>query len=238
MSDALLEVHNLKVAYGGIRALRGVDFHVATGELVALIGSNGAGKTTTLRTLSGLLPAASGQIRYSGVNLHGIEAYERASMGMALVPEGRGIFARMTVLENLQMGAYNRTDDHEISSDIKRMFDLFPRLSERRGQLAGTLSGGEQQMVAMARALMSRPRLLMLDEPSMGLAPLMVQKIFATIRDIAALGMSILLVEQNATLALKIAQRGYVMEGGAIILSGNASELLGSDAVRRAYLGG
>ncbi|MGA7750161.1 MAG: ABC transporter ATP-binding protein [Gallionella sp.] len=234
----MLEVRDLQVAYGGIHALKGIDLHVAQGELVALIGSNGAGKTTTLKTLAGLLHPASGQIHYDGKNLKSIAVHQRAAMGIALVPEGRGVFARMTVAENLLMGAYSRSDKNEIASDLARMYELFPRLAERKDQLAGTLSGGEQQMVAMARALMSRPRLLMLDEPSMGLAPLMVQKIFETIRDIAALGMSILLVEQNARLALQVAQRGYVMESGVITLSGAASELLGSDAVQRAYLGG
>lgn len=233
----LLEVENLKVAYGGIHAVKGISLEIAPGELVALIGSNGAGKTTTLKTLAGLLHPVSGQIRYDGKNLHNVAAHQRVSMGIALVPEGRGVFACLTVAENLQMGAYSRSDQHEIAADLVRMYELFPRLAERRDQLAGTLSGGEQQMVAMARALMSDPRLLMLDEPSMGLAPPMVQKIFGTIRDIAALGMSILLVEQNARLALQVAQRGYVMEGGAIALAGASGELLGSEAVRRAYLG-
>ena len=237
MSSTLLDVRGLKVAYGGIHAIKGVDLHVEQGELVALIGSNGAGKTTTLKTLAGLLHPTTGQIHYEGKSLKNIAAHLRTAMGIALVPEGRGVFARMTLEENLLMGAYIRSDKHEIVSDLERMYGLFPRLAERKEQLAGTLSGGEQQMVAMARALMSRPRLLMLDEPSMGLAPLMVQKIFETIRDIAALGMGILLVEQNARLALKVAQRGYVMESGAISLSGAAGELLGSDAVQRAYLG-
>jgi branched-chain amino acid transport system ATP-binding protein len=234
----LLSVKNLKVSYGGIHALKGIDIHVAQGELVALIGSNGAGKTTTLKTLAGLLTPADGQIHYDGKSLKNIPAHQRAAMGIALVPEGRGVFARMTVAENLLMGAYSRSAKNEIATDLARMYELFPRLGERKDQLAGTLSGGEQQMVAMARALMSRPRLLMLDEPSMGLAPLMVQKIFETIRDVAALGMSILLVEQNAKLALEVAQRGYVMESGTITLSGAAGELLGSDAVQRTYLGG
>ncbi len=233
----LLSVKTLTVAYGGIQAVKGIDLHIAPGELVALIGSNGAGKTTTLKTLAGLLHPASGQIHYAGKSLHNVAAHQRVTMGISLVPEGRGVFARLTVKENLQMGAYTRTAPHEISADLARMFELFPRLAERKDQLAGTLSGGEQQMVAMARALMSRPRLLMLDEPSMGLAPLMVQKIFETIRNISALGMSILLVEQNAKLALEVAQRGYVMESGKITLSGAASELLGSDTVQRAYLG-
>jgi len=237
MNSPLLEIRDLHVAYGGIQALKGINIHVAQGELVALIGSNGAGKTTTLKTLAGLLQPSSGRIEYDGRNLKNFAAHQRAVMGIALVPEGRGVFARMTVAENLLMGAYSRSDKNEITADLDRMYGLFPRLAERREQLAGTLSGGEQQMVAMARALMSRPRLLMLDEPSMGLAPLMVQKIFETIRDIAALGMSILLVEQNAKLALQVAQRGYVMESGAISLSGEAKELLGSEAVQRAYLG-
>ncbi len=234
----LLEIHGLQVAYSGIHAVKGVDFHVAPGELVALIGSNGAGKTTTLKTLAGLLSPASGQVIFDGKNLAKAAAHQRVAMGMALVPEGRGVFARLSVAENLLMGAYCRSNQTEISDDLARMYDLFPRLVERRDQLAGTLSGGEQQMLAMARALMSRPRLLMLDEPSMGLAPLMVKKIFATIQDVAAQGMSILLVEQNARLALQVAARGYVMEGGAITLSGESSDLLGSDAVQRAYLGG
>ena len=233
----LLEVENLHVAYGGIQAVKGINLHIAPGELVALIGSNGAGKTTTLKTLVGLMQPSNGQIQYDGNSLKNIATHQRVAMGIALVPEGRGVFARMSVLENLQMGAYSRSDSSENTADLARMYELFPRLAERKGQLAGTLSGGEQQMVAMARALMSRPRLLMLDEPSMGLAPLMVQKIFETISDIAALGMSILLVEQNARLALQVAQRGYVMESGAITLSGAAHVLLGSDAVQRAYLG-
>jgi len=232
MASCLLDVRDLKVAYGGINAIKGIDLYVAEGELVALIGSNGAGKTTTLKTLSGLLHPANGQIHYDGKNLKNIAAHKRAAMGIALVPEGRGVFAHMTVTENLLMGAYSRSDKNEITADLERMYGLFPRLAERKDQLAGTLSGGEQQMVAMARALMSRPRLLMLDEPSMGLAPLMVQKIFETIQNIAELGMSILLVEQNARLALQVARRGYVMETGTISLSGNAGE-----PVQRAYLG-
>lgn len=238
MNNPLLEVRNLQVAYGGIHAVKGIDLHIGPGELVALIGSNGAGKTTTLKTLAGLLHPSGGQIQYDGNSLNDVASHRRVAMGIALVPEGRGVFARLTVEENLLMGAYSRNDRHEIATDLERMYALFPRLAERKDQLAGTLSGGEQQMVAMARALMSRPRLLMLDEPSMGLAPLIVQKIFETIRDIAALGMSILLVEQNARLALQAANRGYVMESGLVTLSGASSELLGSDAVQRAYLGG
>jgi branched-chain amino acid transport system ATP-binding protein len=237
MSSRLLDIHDLKVAYGGIQAIKGIDLQVANGELVALIGSNGAGKTTMLKTLAGLLHPVGGQIRYQDEDLRQVAAHRRAALGIALVPEGRGLFARMTLEENLLMGGYSHGGDGGIAADLERMYGLFPRLAERKDQLAGTLSGGEQQMVAMARALMSRPRLLMLDEPSMGLAPLMVQKIFDTIRQIAALGMSILLVEQNARLALQVAQRGYVMESGAITLSGTAGELLGSDAVQRAYLG-
>jgi branched-chain amino acid transport system ATP-binding protein len=232
----LLEVEHLKVNYGGIHALKGIDLHIAPGELVALIGSNGAGKSTTLKALAGLQHCTAGKLHYDGHSLHHMPAHQRVSAGMALVPEGRGIFARLSVAENLQMGAYTRNDD-EIAADLDRMYTLFPRLAERRAQLAGTLSGGEQQMVAMARALMSRPKLLMLDEPSMGLAPMMVAKIFETIRDISKQGVSILLVEQNAKLALEAAQRGYVLEGGAITLAGEAGELLGSDAVQRAYLG-
>mgnify|MGYP003394351860 CR=1 FL=1 len=232
----LLEVEHLKVNYGGIHALKGIDLHIAPGELVALIGSNGAGKSTTLKALAGLQHCTAGKLHYDGHSLHHMPAHQRVSAGMALVPEGRGIFARLSVAENLQMGAYTRNDD-EIAADLDRMYTLFPRLAERRAQLAGTLSGGEQQMVAMARALMSRPKLLMLDEPSMGLAPMMVAKIFETISDISKQGVSILLVEQNAKLALEAAQRGYVLEGGAITLAGEAGELLGSDAVQRAYLG-
>ena len=233
----MLTVKNLKVSYGGIHALKGIDLQVAQGELVALIGSNGAGKTTLLKTLAGLLHSSSGKIHYAGESLQHFAAHQRVSKGMALVPEGRGVFARLTVQENLQMGAYSRNNQTEIAADLARMLELFPRLAERKNQLAGTLSGGEQQMVAMARALMSRPKLLMLDEPSMGLAPMMVAKIFDTIRDISTQGVTVLLVEQNAKLALQAAQRGYVLESGMITLTGAASELLGSDAVQRAYLG-
>ncbi len=236
-TTTLLEVENLKVSYGGIQALKGISLTIAAGELVALIGSNGAGKTTTLKTLAGLLNTVSGKIHYQEKTLLSLPAHQRVMSGIALVPEGRGIFARLTVEENLLMGAYIRSDKTAIAADLEQQYVLFPRLAERRTQLAGTLSGGEQQMVAMARALMSRPTLLMLDEPSMGLAPLMVEKIFETIRNISAQGVTILLVEQNAKLALEAAQRGYVLESGAITLSGAASELLGSDAVQRAYLG-
>ncbi len=235
---SLLAVENLRVAYNGIQALKGVSLEVAPGELVALIGSNGAGKTTTLKALAGLLHSTAGRIQYDGQPLQRVPAHLRVKYGLALVPEGRGVFARLTVAENLQMGAYTRTDTAQIAADLGRMYTLFPRLAERSTQLAGTLSGGEQQMVAMARALMCKPRLLMLDEPSMGLAPMMVAKIFETIRDISAQGVAILLVEQNARLALEVAQRGYVLESGRIRLSGSAAELLGSDEVKRAYLGG
>jgi branched-chain amino acid transport system ATP-binding protein len=237
MTDPLLQIRDLHVGYGGIRAVKGIHLDIAPGELVALIGSNGAGKTTTLKTLAGLLKPNSGEIRYDGNSLNGVAAHQRVSMGLALVPEGRGIFAHLSVSENLLMGAYSRGNSDEIAADLTRMYALFPRLHERKQQLAGTLSGGEQQMVAMARALMSRPRLLMLDEPSMGLAPLMVKKIFQTVRDISAQGMSILLVEQNAKLALQVASRGYVMESGTVTLSGTSKELLGSATVQRAYLG-
>jgi branched-chain amino acid transport system ATP-binding protein len=238
MTEAILKIRDLHVGYGGIRAVKGIRLDIAPGELVALIGSNGAGKTTTLKTLAGLLSASSGDIHYDGKDLRSIAAHQRVALGIALVPEGRGIFARLSITENLLMGAYCRNDNREIAADLARMFELFPRLHERKDQLAGTLSGGEQQMVAMARALMSHPRLLMLDEPSMGLAPLMVKKIFQTISEISAQGMSILLVEQNAKLALQVASRGYVMESGTITLAGTSEELLGSDAVQRAYLGG
>ncbi len=236
--SALLQVNDLKVSYGGIQALKGISLEVGEGELVALIGSNGAGKTTALKTLAGLLHPVSGSIHYRDSDLARVPAHQRVCDGLALVPEGRGVFARLTVAENLQMGAYTRRDTAEIAADLDRMYTIFPRLAERREQLAGTLSGGEQQMVAMARALMSRPKLLMLDEPSMGLAPLMVAKIFETVRDIASQGVSILLVEQNAKLALQVAQRGYVLESGKITLADAATTLLGSDEVRRAYLGG
>jgi branched-chain amino acid transport system ATP-binding protein len=236
--SALLHVQDLKVSYGGIQALKGISLEVGAGELVALIGSNGAGKTTALKTLAGLLHPTEGSIHYQGDDLARVPAHQRVRDGLALVPEGRGVFARLTVAENLHMGAYTRHDTADITADLERMYATFPRLAERRQQLAGTLSGGEQQLVAMARALMSRPKLLMLDEPSMGLAPLMVAKIFETVRDIAAQGVSILLVEQNARLALQVAQRGYVLESGKITLADQAATLLGSAEVRRAYLGG
>ena len=236
-SRSLLQVRDLKVAYGGIQALKGINLDVAPGELVALIGSNGAGKTTTLKALAGLLQPSAGKINYRGISLQHLAAHQLIQEGLVLVPEGRGVFARLTVKENLQMGAYCRNDKSSIAQDMQHIYGLFPRLAERQMQLAGTLSGGEQQMMALGRALMSRPKLLMLDEPSMGLAPMMVVKIFETIRNICAQGVSILLVEQNAKLALEVAHRGYVLESGLITLSDSAANLLGSAVVRRAYLG-
>jgi branched-chain amino acid transport system ATP-binding protein len=233
----LLEVKNLKVAYGGIVAVQGIDLHVDTGELVALIGANGAGKTTTLKALAGMLRPTGGSVRYDGTSITHEPSHRLVHRGIALVPEGRGVFARLTVEENLAMGAYIRDDRAEVRTDLDRIYMLFPRLKERRAQTAGTLSGGEQQMVAIGRAMMSRPKLMLLDEPSMGLAPLMVQKIFEVVRSIADQGVTILLVEQNARLALQAASRGYVMESGAITLTDSASALLESEQVRQAYLG-
>jgi len=235
-SNALLQVSGLQVAYGGIQAVKGVDFAVHTGELVCLIGSNGAGKTSTMKAITGSLPC-SGDIQYQGRNIRGQGAWDLVRQGLAMVPEGRGVFTRMSVLENLRMGAYVRDDKPGIGADIDKMFAVFPRLKERRHQLAGTLSGGEQQMLAVGRALMSRPQLLLLDEPSMGLSPLMVDKIFEVVRDVAAKGVTVLLVEQNASRALAICHRGYVMESGLITLTGDANTLLHDPAVRAAYLG-
>ena len=233
----LLEVSGLRVSYGGINAVKGIDISVKGGEMVALIGANGAGKTTTLKALTGLLHPTAGGVRYNGADVVNVPAYQRVKMGIALVPEGRGIFPRLTVEENLDMGAYCRDDAAAIRTDRDRVYALFPRLAERRRQTGGTLSGGEQQMLAIGRAMMSRPRLLLLDEPSMGLAPMMVQKIFETIRAIATDGVTILLVEQNAKLALEICQRGYVMESGEITLHDNTRALLANSRVRSAYLG-
>ena len=233
----MLEVCGLKVRYGGINAVKGIDFTVDTGEMVTLIGANGAGKTTTLRALTGLARPAAGRVRYNGADITALASHQLVRRGIALVPEGRGIFPRMTVAENLALGAYSRSDVSAIDADRDRIFQLFARLAERRGQAAGTLSGGEQQMLAIGRAMMSRPRLLLLDEPSMGLAPLMVHKIFETIREIAAGGVTILLVEQNAKLALETCDRGYVMESGEISLHDSAAALLANAQVRRAYLG-
>jgi branched-chain amino acid transport system ATP-binding protein len=234
---SLLEVQGLAVHYGGIRAVKGIDLQVEEGEVVCLIGANGAGKTTTLRALAGLLPAAAGSVRYAGSAVTDLPVHARARIGISLVPEGRGVFPRLTVAENLDMGAYSRRDRAGIRSDLEHVYGLFPRLYERRAQTGGTLSGGEQQMLSLGRALMSRPRLLLLDEPSMGLAPLAVQKIFETIRLIAAQGMTLLLVEQNARLALESSRRGYVLEGGCIVHQDDAAALLASPKVRAAYLG-
>ncbi len=232
----MLEVESLHVYYGEIHALKGVTLSVAKGEIVTILGSNGAGKTTTLRTLSGLLPARAGNVRLEGETLLGVPAHEVVLRGVAHVPEGRRIFNRLTVFENLEMGAYARTDAG-IEQDLERVFTLFPRLRERRAQVAGTLSGGEQQMLAIARALMAAPRILLLDEPSMGLAPILVEQIFETIQGINRQGTTILLVEQNAAMALSIAHRGYVLETGTIVLSGTAADLQENPEVRRAYLG-
>jgi branched-chain amino acid transport system ATP-binding protein len=232
----LLEVKALEVAYGGIKAVKGIDLQVRDGELVTLIGANGAGKTTTLKALAGLLRPSSGRVQYDGADITGLPAHKLVKFGLALVPEGRGVFGRLSIAENLAMGAYARRD-RNVPRDYERAYGLFPRLAERRQQLAGTLSGGEQQMLAIARALMSRPKLLLLDEPSMGLAPLMVQKIFETIKMVAAEGVTLLLVEQNAKLALELCSRGYVMESGLIVLAGDAGALLVNPQVRHAYLG-
>jgi branched-chain amino acid transport system ATP-binding protein len=233
----LLEVRALKVAYGGINAVKGIDLDVRAGEMITLIGANGAGKTTTLRALARLVHPAGGSVRYNGVDILALPSFRLVELGMALVPEGRGIFGQLTVAENLAMGAYRRSDAPAVRADLEHVYSLFPRLGQRRRQTAGTLSGGEQQMLAIGLALMCRPRLLLLDEPSMGLAPLMVQKIFETIRAVAAEGVTILLVEQNAKLALEICHRGYVMESGEITLHDDAAVLLADPRVRHAYLG-
>ena len=236
-TKTLLKVSGLKVAYGGIQAVKGIDFEVHEGELVSLIGSNGAGKTTTMKAITGTLPINEGDIEYMGKSIKGKGAWDMVQDGLAMVPEGRGVFMRMTITENLQMGAYIRDDKAEIANDLEKMFTIFPRLKERRNQLAGTMSGGEQQMLAMGRGLMSRPKVLLLDEPSMGLSPLMVDKIFEVIGEVAAQGVTILLVEQNASRALGIANRGYVMESGLITMSGDAKVMLSDPKVRAAYLG-
>ena len=237
MSATLLKVSGLKVAYGGIQAVKGVDFEVREGELVSLIGSNGAGKTTTMKAITGLLPMNDGDIEYIGESIRGKGAWDMVRKGLAMVPEGRGVFTRMTITENLQMGAHIRRDKAGIAEDMEKVFGIFPRLKERRDQLAGTMSGGEQQMLAMGRALMSRPKVLLLDEPSMGLSPIMVDKIFEVVREVHSRGVTILLVEQNASRALEIADRGYVMESGLISMSGDAKEMLNDPKVRAAYLG-
>jgi branched-chain amino acid transport system ATP-binding protein len=239
MSENILKIAGLKVAYGGIKAVKGVDLEVNKGELVTLIGANGAGKTTTLKAITGTLPACKveGAISYMGRPLRGTESFRMVEQKLAMVPEGRGVFTRMTIHENLLMGAYTRNDQAGIDADIEKWYSVFPRLKERSGQLAGTLSGGEQQMLAMARALMCHPTLLLLDEPSMGLSPIMVEKIFEVVRDVSKQGITILLVEQNAKLALQAAHRGYVMESGAITMTGNADDMLHDPRVKAAYLG-
>ena len=233
----LLQLRDLRVAYGAIEAVKGISLELAHGELVSLIGANGAGKTTTLNAIAGTLGVAGGELLYDGKRIEKLPAHKRLRQGLALVPEGRGIFTRLTVEENLRMGAYCRRDSDAIEADLERVFTMLPRVKERLQQVAGTLSGGEQQMVAIGRALLSRPRLLLLDEPSMGLAPLVVEKIFEVIRSVAAEGVTILLVEQNANLALEFSQRAYVMESGRITLAGTGSELLADPKVRAAYLG-
>ena len=234
--DILLEVNDLKVAYGGIQAVKGISFNVRRGELVCLIGANGAGKTTTLKAITGTQPVRDGDIQFLGRGIRGQGAWELVRQGLVMVPEGRGVFARMTIVENLQMGAYVRDDD-EVQADVDKVFGIFPRLKERAAQLAGTMSGGEQQMLAMGRALMARPKVLLMDEPSMGLSPIMVDKIFEVVGDIHSRGTTILLVEQNASRALQLANRGYVMESGEITMNGEAKMLLEDPKVRAAYLG-
>ena len=235
---AMLEVKDINVYYGAIHAIKGISLAVEEGEIVTLIGANGAGKSTTLRTISGLLKPKTGEINFLNKNIAGMPAHKIVREGISQVPEGRRIFAEMTVLENLELGAFTRTDKDEIQNDLKRVFGRFPRLEERKAQLAGTLSGGEQQMLAMGRALMSRPKLLLLDEPSMGLAPLLIKEIFSIIVDINKTGTTVLLVEQNANMALSIANRAYVLETGRITISGDAKELAASEDIRKAYLGG
>ena len=234
---SLLEVSKLKISYGGINAVKGIDLAVEEGEMVALIGANGAGKTTTLKAICGILKPAAGRVMYRGADVTGAPSFRLVEKGLALVPEGRQVFGRLTVEENLDMGAYARRDASAVKADRRRMYELFPRLYERRRQTAGTLSGGEQQMLAIGRALMSAPRLLLLDEPSMGLAPIMVQRIFETVRQVAEQGVTVLLVEQNAKLALEVSRRGYVMESGQITLADRARALLDNPQVRQAYLG-
>ena len=236
MTPTLLKVSGLKVAYGGIQAVKGVSFGVREGELVSLIGANGAGKTTTLKAITGLQPPAAGDIEYLGQSIKGRGAWDLARLGLVMVPEGRGTFTRMTIVENLQMGAYVRKDG-EVAADMDKVFGLFPRLKERATQLAGTMSGGEQQMLAMGRALMARPKVLLLDEPSMGLSPIMVDKIFEVVADIHKQGVTVLLVEQNASRALQLANRGYVMESGEVTMDGEGQALLNDPRVRAAYLG-
>ena len=237
MTATLLKVKGLQVAYGGIQAVKGIDFEVHEGELVSLIGSNGAGKTSTMKAITGTLPLHAGVIEYLGKSIVGQGPWDLVKQGLAMVPEGRGVFTRMTILENLLMGAYIRNDTAAIQDDMEKVFHTFPRLRERKDQLAGTMSGGEQQMLAMGRALMSRPKVLLLDEPSMGLSPLMVDKVFEVVRDVFSQGVTVLLVEQNASRALAIANRGYVMESGLISMTGLGQDLLNDPKVRAAYLG-
>ena len=237
MASTLLKVKGLQVAYGGIKAVKGVDMEVREGELVSLIGSNGAGKTTTMKAITGTLALQAGDIEYLGRSIRGQGPWDLVQQGLVMVPEGRGVFTRMSITENLQMGAYLRRDAGGIARDIERMFELFPRLRERKDQLAGTMSGGEQQMLAMARALMAQPKVLLLDEPSMGLSPIMVDKIFEVVKDVYAQGMTVVLVEQNASRALAMANRGYVMDSGLITMSGPGQDLLADPKVRAAYLG-
>ncbi|PLZ01221.1 ABC transporter ATP-binding protein [Burkholderia sp. WAC0059] len=237
MATAMLKIKGLQVNYGGIQAVKGVDLDVAQGELVTLIGANGAGKTTTMKAITGLKAYSAGDIEFLGQSIKGVPPHELLKRGLAMVPEGRGIFARMSIIENMQMGAYLRKDKDGIKNDVERMFGFFPRLKERSTQLAGTLSGGEQQMLAMSRAIISKPKLLLLDEPSMGLSPIMVEKIFEVVREISKEGITVLLVEQNARLALQAANRGYVMDSGLVTMEGNAKDMLDDPKVRAAYLG-
>ncbi|MES2099865.1 MAG: ABC transporter ATP-binding protein [Pseudomonadota bacterium] len=237
MAKTMLKVTGLKVAYGGIQAVKGASFEVNEGELVSLIGANGAGKTTTLKAITGIQPAVGGDIEYLGKSIKGQGPWDLVKQGLVMVPEGRGTFTRMTIIENLQMGAFIRSDNAQIMADIDKVFAIFPRLKERRNQLAGTMSGGEQQMLAMGRALMAQPKVLLLDEPSMGLSPIMVDKIFEVVNDIHQRGTTVLLVEQNASRALQLASRGYVMDSGEVTMSGDAKQLLNDPKVRAAYLG-
>ncbi len=237
MMSALLNVKDLKVSYGGINAVKGIDLHVNQGELVALIGANGAGKSSSMKAIAGLLTPSAGEIHFANQETRKLPAYELVRLGLGMVPEGRGVFKRMTILENLQMGAYLKTNPKDIERKLEEVYSYFPRLKERLSQLAGTLSGGEQQMVAMGRAMMAEPKLLLLDEPSMGLSPIMVETIFDVVRSLSSSGMTILLVEQNARLALQMADRAYVMESGLITLSGSGKDLLEDSRVRAAYLG-
>ena len=234
---AMLEIKDLEVYYGVIQAIKGISFEVKEGEVIALIGANGAGKTTTLQTITGMLPAKKGSILFEGTDITKVPGHKIVSMGMAHVPEGRRVFAELSVLENLKLGAYTRKDKAEIAESLERVYRSFPRLKERKGQLAGTLSGGEQQMLAMGRALMSKPRIILMDEPSMGLSPIFVEEIFNIIKEISASGTTVLLVEQNAKKALSIADRAYVLETGSIVLSGDAEKLMNDESIKKAYLG-